>query len=145
MPELITKLKEQIGDNGTILTWNMSYEKKCNDTMADLYPEHKQFLDNVNERINDLMIPFSKMWFVDKDFFGSASIKNVLPVLVPELNYKELAVSDGLLARRTWTQTILHGKNQDQKEQILSDLSAYCTLDTFAMVRILQVLRQEVD
>ena len=51
--------------------------------MACLYPEHKEFLDDLNERINDLMIPFSQMWFVDKDFFGSASLKKVLPVLVP--------------------------------------------------------------
>ena len=108
--------------------------------MASFYPEHKEFLDSLNERINDLMIPFSQMWLVDKDFFGTAKLKKVLPVLIPELSYKELGVPDGLLARRTWTETILDGKNQGQKDQILSDLSEYCTLDTYAMVRILEEL-----
>lgn len=142
MPGLIEQLKTDIGDKGTILTWNMSYEKRCNDTMAHLYPEHKKFLDSVNERIEDLMTPFSEMWLVDKDFFGSASIKKVLPVIVPELSHGELEVQDGLYARRLWTQTVLEGRNQDNKDQILKDLSAYCTLDTYAMVRILEELKK---
>jgi len=81
-----------------------------------------------------------KQWFINKDFFGSTSIKKVLPALVPELSYKEMDVSDGLKARRMWTETILEGKHQDQREKIIDDLSKYCTLDTFAMVRILKVL-----
>ena len=88
------------------------------------------------------MIPFFRMWFVDKDFFGSASLKQVSQVLVPELSYKELDVSDGLLARRVWAQTVLEGKNQDQRKKNLSDLRKYCTFDTHAMVRILEQLQQ---
>lgn len=142
MPGLLTQLQKDIGDKGTILTWNMSYEKKCNNIMAEIYPEYVEFLNSVNDRMNDLMIPFANIWFFDKDFFGSASLKYVLPVLVPELSYKELDVSDGLLARRVWTQTVLEGKNQDNRDKIMEDLSKYCTLDTYAMVRILEELRK---
>lgn len=138
MPGLLAQLKQDIGDSGTVLTWNMSYEKGCNDRMAGLYPEYADFLGKLNERIEDLMIPFSKMWFFDKDFFGSASVKKVLPVLAPELSYKELNVSDGLLARRMWTQTVLEGRNTSKRDEIMADLSKYCTLDTYAMVRILE-------
>lgn len=142
MPDLIEQLKKDIGDSGTVLTWNMVYEKSCNTRMASFYPEHKEFLEGVNERILDLMTPFSEMWFVDKDFFGSASVKNVLPVLCPELSYKELDVSDGLLARRVWTETYLQGKNKENTSEIYSNLSKYCTLDTFAMVKILDKLKE---
>lgn len=142
IPKLIEKLKKDIGDSGTILTWSMSYEKSCNDRMASFYPEHKEFFESLNQRINDLMLPFSQMWFVDKNFFGTAQLKKVLPVLVPELSYNELDVSDGLLARRVWTQTVLEGKNQDQRERSLSDLRKYCTLDTYVMVRILEKLQE---
>lgn len=142
MPKLIEKLKTDIGESGTILSWYMSYEKGCNDRMASIYPEHKDFLTSLNQRTNDLMTPFSQMWFFDKDFFGSASVKKVLPVLVPELGHKELDISDGLLARRVWTQTVLEGKNQDKKEKTMSSLSEYCTLDTYGMVRILKELQK---
>jgi CRISPR/Cas system-associated exonuclease Cas4 (RecB family) len=142
MPGLLAQLKKDIGSSGTILTWNMSYEKGCNKRMAEIYPEYADFLSGVNERINDLMIPFSEIWFFDKDFFGSASVKKVMPVMAPELSYKELNVGEGLLARRTWTQTVLEGNNQADRDAIMSDLSRYCTLDTFAMVRILEELKK---
>jgi len=141
MPELLKQLQHDIGTTGTVLTWNMSYEKGCNDRMALLYPEYAEFLEGLNERIEDLMTPFAKMWFFDKDFFGSASVKKVMPVLAPELSYTELTVGDGLLARRLWTETVLEGKNQASRAQIMADLSTYCTLDTFAMVRVLEELR----
>ncbi|MBN1162497.1 DUF2779 domain-containing protein [Patescibacteria group bacterium] len=144
MPGLLEKLKRDIGNKGSIITWNMSYEKGCNTKMAEFYPEYKEFLESLNKRIVDLMIPFSEMWFVDKDFFGSVSIKKVLPTLVPELSYKEMDVSDGLKARRMWTETILEGKNEKQREKIIDDLSKYCTLDTWAMVEILGRLRKYV-
>lgn len=142
MPQLIEKMKKDFGDKGTILTWNMSYEKKCNERMAEIYPEHSEFLLELNERIDDLMIPFFKQWLVDKDFFGSASVKYVLPVMVPELSYKDLEVSDGMKARRTWTQTVLENKNTWNRDEILKNLSDYCTLDTYAMVRILEELKK---
>lgn len=145
MPELLEKLKMTVGDIGTILTWNMAYEKACNDRMAEMYPQYEKFLSDFNERIVDLMTPFSEMWFVDKDFFGSASIKTVLPVLVPALSHKELDVSDGLKARRMWTETILEGKNQDNKQKIVADLLKYCTLDTFAMVEIYNFLSRQYN
>ncbi len=94
------------------------------------------------EEIKELLL--KEMWFFDKDFFGSASVKKVMPVLAPELSYKELNVSDGLLARRMWTQTVLEGKNRERRPMIMDDLSRYCTLDTFAMVRILEELQKLV-
>lgn len=144
MPSLLKKMTEDIGDAGTILSWNMSYEKGCNDRMAKMYPEYEEFLKSVNDRMLDLMTPFSNMWFFDKDFFGSASVKNVLPVLCPELNHKELEVSDGLFARRLWMDTFLNNKNTDKKEEIAKNLCEYCTLDTFAMVRILEELHKAI-
>lgn len=140
IPGLLAQLKQDIGTTGTVLAWNMSYEKGCNDRMAGLFPEYADFLADLNNRIDDLMIPFAKMWFFDKDFFGSASVKKVLPVLAPELSYKEMEVDNGLLARRIWTDTVLNGKNESSKTEILSDLSKYCTLDTYGMVRIWEEL-----
>lgn len=142
VPNLIKKMKEDFGDKGTVLAWNMGYEKGCNERMAEMYPKHADFLLSLNERMNDPMIPFSKQWFVDKDFFGSASLKYVLPVLVPEFNYKELDVSEGMQARRVWTQTFLEDKNTWNKDEITKNLIKYCSLDTYAMVRILEELEK---
>lgn len=139
--QLTEKLIEYIGEEGTIFTWNMSFEKRCNSLLAKLNPEYRKNLYRINDRIDDLMIPFSDGYYIDYRFHGSASIKKVLPVLVPELNHQDLEISDGASAQRIWMDLIFKDKNSDQKEKILSNLLEYCALDTFAMVKIYEFLR----
>ena len=136
------KMLADIGDAGTILVWNESFEKNCNNLLGKMTSEFKDKLKAVNERIVDLMIPFSNQWFVDYRFKGSASIKNVYPALVPGgQSYKELDIQEGATAQRLWMETVLYGKNPDRKDKILEDLIEYCRLDTLAMVEIYKVLR----
>ncbi|MFY9457392.1 MAG: DUF2779 domain-containing protein [Candidatus Spechtbacterales bacterium] len=141
---LIDELRSDIGDNGSVLVWLAGFEKGCNETLAGMFPEHKDFLSALNDRIEDLIIPFAKNMFVDKDFFGSASLKSVMPVLVPKLSYKELAIQEGGSASRVWMETIFENKNTDRRDKIFSDLIEYCKMDTLAMVKILARLEEEV-
>ena len=142
--ELSKSLQENIDKKGSILVWNESFEKSCNKSLGALVPEFASFYEDVNERIIDLMIPFSKGWYVHKDFGGSASIKNVLPVLVPKLSYKELDVQEGKAAQRVWMETVLDGKREGEKDKILNDLDKYSKLDTLAMVDIYKKLHNTV-
>ena len=80
--------------------------------------------------------------YVDSDIKGSASIKAVLPVMVPELSYKNLAVQEGQTAQRVWMETILREKHNENKAQIIDDLLEYCKLDTLAMVEIYKNLQE---
>ncbi len=142
---LLQRLKNDIGDKGTVLVWYEKFEKSRNKELGDMFPEYADFMQNVNNRMVDLMIPFSEGWFVDKNFFGSASIKNVLPVLVSELSYKTLAIQEGASAQRIWMETILDGKNSEIKDKIMEDLIEYCKLDTLAMVQLYKVLQAEIS
>ena len=142
---LIEQLKRDIGDSGSIIVWYQSFEKGCNETLAGMFPEHENFLSALNGRIEDLIIPFAKNMFVDKDFFGRASIKYVMPALVPELSYKSLAIQEGGSASRIWMETVFENKNADDKDKIMSDLIEYCKMDTVAMVKILERLEKEIN
>ena len=137
-------LKSQIGESGTVITWNMSFEKGCNTLIGSLLPEYKEFYEKLNERVVDLMVPFSNGWYADKGFKGSASIKNVLPVLAPELSYKVLGIQEGGAAQRLWMEAVLDGKRDGEKAKILSDLVEYCGLDTLAMVEIYKKLQSVI-
>lgn len=134
-------LRENIGPVGTIITWNMRFEKGCNELLARLEPEYAQFMQDVNERVEDLMTSFAKNWYTDAGFLGSASIKKVLPVLAPQFSYKELAVGDGATAQRLWMRSVLEGDKTIDQVKLLADLRAYCQLDTLAMVEILNFLQ----
>ncbi len=139
VPDLLDKLSKDIGPTGTILVWYKSFEMGRNKEMAQMFPEFSNFLEDVNRRIIDLMEPFASGLFIDKDFLGSASIKHVLPVIVPSLNYKELDVQEGSSAQRLWMNSVLRNKNVN-KDKVFCDLIEYCKMDTLAMVEIWKVL-----
>lgn len=135
-------LKRDLVPTGSIVVWYQDFEKGVNTNVGKMWPEYADFMAGVNNRIVDLMVPFSNGWYVHPDSFGSASIKYVLPALVPELSYKDLNVGDGQAAQRIWMQTVLDGKNSGDEEQIFKDLIEYCTQDTLAMVKIWEILKE---
>jgi hypothetical protein len=141
---LTETLKSQIGDDGTVLVWFEGFEKSCNELMGTIMPTYYEFYKSINNRIIDLMTPFSTGAYVHKDFFGSASIKKVLPVLIPELSYKDLDINEGGSAQRLWMDAVLYGKRETEKDKILADLLKYCGLDTLAMVKIYEFLVKSV-
>jgi hypothetical protein len=136
--DLVTKLKESLPeDNGSILVWNKSFEKGCNKDMASVCPQFSDFLYGLNERIVDLGDIFNKQMYIDYRFKGSWSIKNVLPVLIPKLSYKNLEISNGTQAMSEW-ESYVHKGVGDPK--VIDNLLEYCKLDTNAMIEIYNFL-----
>lgn len=144
VPDLVQQLREDIGPEGSVVVWNKSFEMKVNDTMGDRFTEHKAFLKSVNRRVYDLMEVFMKGLYADPGFLGSASIKRVLPVLVPEMSYKTLGIQEGQTASRKWQQIAVGEITGDDAEQAYHNLLEYCGQDTLAMVRIYEFLCQIV-
>lgn len=138
---LIERMRADFGDTGSVISWYKSYESQRNNKLAELHPSHAAFLESLNDRMFDLMTIFSENLYVDARFKGSASIKNVLPVLVPELTYKTLNVQKGDQAVERWERMISPDTSGEEKGGIAKDLLAYCALDTMAMVRIYEFLR----
>lgn len=143
-PQVAAHLVEDLGDTGSIVTWNMAFETSVNKELARMYPEYGEQIMAINERVVDLMTPFKSKWYNDPRFEGSASIKKVLPVLVPELSYKVLGIQEGNTAQRLWMEAVLDGTRDAEKQQILDDLIEYCKLDTLAMVEIYNKLKEKV-
>lgn len=133
---LAEKLIKDIGTEGTILVWYEGFEKARNSELGEMLPEYKEAMEAINRRVIDLMLPFKNKWYDDPRFEGSASIKQVLPVVCPELSYKDLGIQEGGSAQRLWMEAVLDGTRAAEKDKILADLLEYCKLDTFAMVEI---------
>lgn len=144
-PHIAKRLVADVGEIGSIITWNMSFEKSINTALGQMLPEYAAQMSAINARVVDLMMPFKAKWYDDPRFEGSASIKKVLPVVCPELSYKELGIQDGNSAQRLWMRAILDGTHPNEKEQVLADLREYCKLDTWAMVQIWQELAKYFD
>lgn len=110
--------------------------------MAALYPQHADLLGSINKRAFDLQVVFGKQLYVDNRFLGKTSIKNILPVLVPELSYKDLEVQNGSMAQLTWLRLVSGDLKDRNTEEVFGALLKYCKLDTLAMVEIHKLLER---
>jgi hypothetical protein len=153
---LTKKLCKSIGDTGSIIVWNASFEKGRIKELSNLFPDHKDKLMSIYERIFDLKdvvdtkttfykeqgYPESKAKlpnFVHEDLQGSYSIKKVLPVFT-DISYDDLEIGNGSVAMISYAN--LPNMTPDEKEKTRSALIAYCQQDTWAMVEISRALRK---
>jgi len=139
--KLLKSLKESLGPVGSVLVWFEVFEKGRNRELANLHPEYKDFMEDVNNRVYDLMKVFKKD-YLHPDFQGSASIKKVLPVMLPELSYKELDIQNGTMAMGEWDKMVNGNLDNEDKGEVAKNLLEYCKLDTFAMVEIHRKLKE---
>lgn len=80
-------------------------------------------------------------------FAGSFSLKDVLPVLIPEMSYRDsVTILDGQEASAKLARLLFYaGELTDaEREQIRAELLAYCRFDTWAMVKLVGRLRSLV-
>lgn len=129
-------LQKHLGTRGSIIVWHKGFECGRNDEIANRIPEMKSFMDSLKGRVYDLEDIFRKQYHIHRDFRGGTSIKRILPVLVPELSYKELEIRDGGSAADTWNKIVSDSFNSVEKEKSINDLKIYCGLDTYAMYSI---------
>jgi hypothetical protein len=134
--DFILALKRNLPDKGSIITWNKSFEMGRNKDLAKRNSEYKEFLEEVNSRIIDLMDVFSEQHYVHPKFKGKTSIKYILPVLAPELSYKALDIQEGATASDSWNKIVKDEYSKEEKLEKIEQLKIYCKLDTYAMYAI---------
>jgi len=143
---LSLKLIEDIPLNSCVLAYNMSFEKTVIKSLAKLYPDLSNHLMNIHDNMKDLMIPFKNRKYYTKDMHGSYSIKYVLPALFPNdesLNYKNLdLIHNGSEAMNSFKN--LEEKTLEEQSYIRERLLKYCELDTYAMVKIYEKLKEVI-
>jgi hypothetical protein len=133
---LIKQLREDFGDTGTVFVWFKPFEMTRNKELAIIHPEFAAFLEDLNDRIYDLGDFINFGFYLHPKFKGSWSIKNVLPVMVPELSYDEMEIGKGDMAMMAWWELINDKMSTDDAEKAKTALFEYCKLDTWAMVKI---------
>jgi hypothetical protein len=135
------QLIEDCGTMGDVLVYNKAFEASRINELIVAYPRYEARLQNIVDRMVDLAIPFQRKWFYTPEMQGSYSIKKVLPALVPDLSYSNLEIQEGGTASLVFLQMVLTQFDGDEKSTRQA-LLEYCELDTWAMVKILERLKQ---
>ena len=139
-PGVAAALCRDIGPEGQLVAYNAPFEIGVIRALAGLVPDRAPELLAMADRFFDLLVVF-RQHYAHPGFLGSNSIKNVLPVIVPELSYGRLAVSNGDDAQAEWARAVALPDGME-KTFIFDALREYCKLDTLAMVRIYEELRK---
>jgi hypothetical protein len=137
--EFISELKKVLGEKGSVVVYNESFEKSRLLELAKIFPEYEQWVKDVNARVVDLLIPFRNFHYYDTRQNGSASIKYVLPVMTDK-SYNGMEIAGGAVASVEYLNAH-YGDNVKEKEKVRENLLKYCELDTLAEVMIVEKLK----
>lgn len=136
--EIALKLIEYLCQRGSIVTYSNS-ERISILKLAHLFEDLREDLNKIAERIVDLELILRKNYY-NLGFHGRSSIKKVLPVLMPQETYVNLAISDGGDASASFAFMALGMYGKEQIEKVRKNLLEYCAKDTGAMIYIHQFL-----
>jgi len=156
--ELVKKLCEYIEPDGTLFAQNVPFEKGRIKELAEIFPEYKEKLLAIRETGSDLLyivkgsssfykemnyddVEAKKVNYYHKNLSGSYSIKKTLPVF-SDLKYDDLDVKNGTQALVTYA--MFDKMTKEEHEFKYNSLIEYCKQDTWAMVVILDKLRELV-
>lgn len=137
--DCIERMREAIDpdDHGPIIVYHAVYERLRLEELAIRRPEHTALLQEYVDRLIDLL-PIVKEHFYHPEMRGSFSIKKVLPVIAPDLDYSDLEeVQEGTAAQVAYLYAALDpATTAERKAELAERLRTYCRHDTWAMVEI---------
>jgi CRISPR/Cas system-associated exonuclease Cas4 (RecB family) len=141
----IEHLREVIDpvEDGPIFVYSATYERGRLNELADRHPAHVELLRKFADRLVDLL-PIVREHFYHPAMQGSFSIKKVLPVVAPDLDYATLVgVQEGTAAQVAYIDAALDPETSPARKAVIGQqLRTYCRQDTWAMVEIAYFLAQ---
>jgi len=144
--EFLDELRRALGEleeGGTLLAFNASFERARIAELAALFPENAAWAERVKDSFVDLLLPFRNFDYYHPAQLGSASLKNVLPVLGTR-GYEHLEIHGGEIAARDFVRSTLVSTPPEERDRIRAALLEYCGRDTEGMVEIVAALERLV-
>lgn len=145
---LAEQLCKDIPMNVCTLAYNKGFECGRIKELASLYPDLAVHLLNIRDHIQDLLTPFQSGYYYVPAIHGSFSIKSVLPALFPDepsLNYHNL---DERCQNGGNAMTLFPAIQFMEPEETKASREAllrYCELDTWAMVKVWEKLKEVAE
>jgi len=139
-PELLVRLVKEIGQTGSVIVFNKTFEIGVLKKLAEDFPEYQSFIKNTINRIIDLAGPFRNYDYYNPVQKGSYSLKAVLPAITGK-SYSNLEIDNGTDASMQYFYSHIKAdlKNVDE---IRNNLLKYCGLDTEGMIWIIDGLNR---
>ena len=144
---LAEQLCRDIPMNVCTLAYNKGFECGRIKELAESFPDLAEHLLNIADNIQDLIVPFRAGHYYNRAMGGSFSIKSVLPAIYPDdpsLDYHNLeGVHNGGEAMELFP--LMKDLPLDEQATARHNLLKYCELDTYAMVKVWEKLKEVAE
>jgi Domain of unknown function(DUF2779) len=136
----VEKLLSTLQNTNTIWAYNAAFERQVILRLAKFLPQHTLALQQLAAKLQDL-IPIVQSCYYHPAMQGSYSLKSILPAIAPELDYQHLqGVQNGNAAQSAFFEATSTHCTPERQAQLTTQLRAYCQLDTWAMVVLVERL-----
>ncbi len=126
------------GQVGPVFVYHAGFEASRIIDLAARFPQLAGPLRAINERLVDLL-PVARQHYYHPAQHGSWGLKSVLPTIATDLSYDKLVgVQDGGMAMAAYLEAAHPQTASARKDEIRRQLLDYCSLDTYALVRLWQ-------
>lgn len=123
-----------------VVAYSVSFERARIEELAVAVPRLRRRLRALADRLIDLL-PVVSGHVYHPEFRGSFGLKSVVRGLLPDLAYDDLDVADGQTASRELERLMFAPTPLPERTRLRQSLLAYCQRDTWALVRLLGMLR----
>lgn len=138
----LVKAITPIRDCRSVIAYNAGFEKRVLNQLEEFLPD-QTWLSEIKTRMIDLLEPFRRFLIHHPDQCGSCSLKDVLPAFT-DFSYEEMEIASGDAAGREYLRINRTDISHKERESVIHALIEYCRQDTYAMVVLLDVLKQHV-
>lgn len=143
--DFIEHLIADLPETGSIMVFNMEGAEKLRlKQLASQFPEYREQLEGLMERMIDLQAPFENGCFYDIGQRGKSSLKTLLPLFSGQASYADLDIHNGMEAVFAY-RNALHETDDQAIAKIGEQISEYCAMDTYAERELFIGLKKKLE
>lgn len=144
-PAFICELISKVPKKGSVVVYYAPYESTRLKELAEEFPEYREQLNDIRDRLVDLMVVIQKGVYYP-EFMGSFSIKKVAPAILGEkASYANLEIGDGVEAVLAFEKLIQLPYGSKNRKEIIDSLQNYCEQDTKLMVDLYLFFKSKIN
>ena len=142
-PALLEALRMAMPSAGSVIAYNAPFEKGVLRDLAEFDPTFTSWVEDLNNRMADLLIPFRSFSVYHPEQRGSASMKAVLPAFT-EQSYEGIDMGGEDAGYEFMRITFDDNIDSGEIKKIRNTMEEYCKQDTEGMVAIVNRLEELV-
>jgi hypothetical protein len=127
----------------TILVFDKSLEENVLNQLAVLFPERLTDIEEIKRKMLDLSLPIKQGNYYHPEMKGNFTLKSIIPIVNPQLNFDELTIQSGVTAMYLYEST-KESISPIEKESIKQELINYCEMDALATHQLFHYLENKL-